>query len=349
MKTKILVLLAAYLSLSTSLFADCSSNSISSDGVTGFQEAVISVTDLAAAKATWVEVGGFEVICERHGDAALARFWGVPEATRIDEVVLKKAVSDRGFIRLVKFHGLPQVQIRSSGTAWDTGGIFDLYLYTVDVDGVFEALRGRGWQAYNDPVGYVLGPFDIREVVMRGPDGEALVIMQRNAPPYDKSLWGVDQGLGWPFNSALLVKDYDAHMELFDQQLTWSKHLGGTNISEPPGENPMGYPRNLAQSVPRIFQAFANNATDRNGSVQIMQMDGMTGKDFSARAKPPNLGILTLRFPVPDLARFASDLTARGGTLLAAKRTLTLPPFGEVDILAIETPGGARLEFFSQR
>jgi hypothetical protein len=349
MNTKIPVLLAAYLGLASPLFADCNSPPISSDGVTGFQEAVISVTDLAAAKATWIEVGGFEVICERQGDATLARFWGVPKTTRIDEVVLKKAVSDRGFIRLVKFHGLPQVQIRSSGTAWDTGGIFDLYLYTVDVDGVFAALRSRGWQAYNDPVGYVLGPFDIREVIMRGPDGEVLVIMQKNAPPYDKSLWGVDQGLGWPFNSALLVKDYDAHMALFDQQLSWSKHIGGVNISEPPGENPMGYPWNFAQTEPRLFQAFANNETDRNGSVQVMQVEGITGKDFSSRAKPPNLGILTLRFPVPNVENFARDFKARGGTVLATQQALQLPPFGKVDIVAIETPGGVRLEFFSQR
>ncbi len=348
MNTKIFATLAIVWSLSSPLLADCDDPPLSSDGVTGFQEAVISVTDIAAATATWVEVGGFEVICQRQGDAALARFWDLPQDTRIDEVVLKKTVSDRGLIRLVKFHGLPQVQIRSSGTAWDTGGIFDLYLYTVDVDGVFAALRTRGWQAYNDPVGYVLGPFDIREVIMRGPDGEVLVIMQKNAPPYDKSLWGVDQGLGWPFNSALLVKDYDAHMSLFADQLGWSKHLGGTNISDAPGENPLGYPWNLAQTVPRHFQAFANNESDRNGSVQIMQVDGMTGKDFSSRGKPPNLGILTLRFPVPDVGVFSERFTANGGVIRATAQALDLPPFGKIDMVAAETPEGARLEFFSQ-
>ena len=76
---------------------------------------------------------------------------------------------------------------RSSGMPWDTGGIFDLYHYVNDVDRVFQRLSARGWQAYNDPVGYVLGPFDMREVIMRGPDGEVLVLMQRNAPPYDKA------------------------------------------------------------------------------------------------------------------------------------------------------------------
>ena len=347
MKTPTTWLLFAWLGL-TNANAACTDQHIDSDGVTGFQEAVISVTDLAAATETWRNVAGFEVLCEQVGTPELAAFWGLPEDAHIEQVILKKTVSDQGLIRLVRFHGLPQVQIRSSGTGWDTGGIFDLYFYTDDVDRIFNGLRQRGWQAYNDPVGYVLGPFDILEVIMRGPNGEVLVIMQRNAPPYDKTLWGVSNGLGWPFNSALIVKDYDAHMKLFAEQLGWSKHLGGTNVSEAPGENPSGFPWNLAQTAPRTFQAFANHETNRNGSIQIMHIEGVTGKDFSARGKPPNLGILTLRIPVPNLSKFASDFRARGGKILTPARRLNLAPFGDVDILAIETPEGVRLEFFAQ-
>ncbi len=347
MKTRIPLLIVASLGLAQMAHGNCDGEHIASDGVTGFQEAVISVADLAAATETWRNVAGFEVVCEVAGTPELARFWNLPPDTSIEQVILKKAVSDRGLIRLVRFHGLPQVQIRSSGTGWDTGGIFDLYFYTDDVDAVFHGLRQRGWQAYNDPVGYVLGPFDIHEVIMRGPNGEALVIMQRNAPPYDKSLWGVDSGLGWPFNSALIVKDYAAHMRLFGEQLGWSKHLGGRNVSEPPGENPSGFPWSLAQTAPRLFQAFANHETDRNGSIQIMHIEGVTGKDFSARAKPPNLGILALRIPVPDLRQFAQDFEKRGGKISTPPQQLTLAPFGRVDMLAIETPEGARLEFFS--
>jgi predicted enzyme related to lactoylglutathione lyase len=349
MKTQLAWLLATWFGLTNVSAATCIDQRIESDGVTGFQEAVISVTDLAAATETWRNVAGFEVLCEQVGTPELARFWGLPEDTRIDQVILKKAVSDRGLIRLVRFHGLAQVQIRSSGTGWDTGGIFDLYFYTEDVNDVFNGLRQRGWQAYNDPVGYVLGPFDILEVIMRGPNGEVLVVMQRNAPPYDKSLWGVDNGLGWPFNSALIVKDYDAHMKLFGEQLGWSKHLGGKNVSEAPGENPSGFPWSLAQTAPRVFQAFANHETNRNGSIQLMHIEGVSGKDFSARAKPPNLGILTLRIPVADLKEFAGEFEGRGGKILTPAQTFTLAPFGKVDILAIETPEGARLEFFQQR
>ncbi len=325
--------------------ADC--ERISSADVTGFQEAVISVRDLDTAVATWRDVGEFKVHCRTRAEPALARFWGVSRDTRIEQVVLKKGVSNRGLIRLIKFYGLPQVQIRSSGMPWDTGGIFDLYAYVNDVDAVFERLRERGWQAYNDPVGYILEPFNMREVIVRGPDGEVLVLMERKAPLYDKAAFGAGNGWGWPFNAALKTSDFAAHQRLFAEQLGWKEHLAGEAVSEPPGENPSGLPWNLAQTQARVFAAYANHETDRNGSIQSIYLTGMTGKDFSARAKAPNRGLLALRVPVPDLDAFAADFTAKGGVISVRKKTLTLEPFGLVNILAVKAPNGARIDFFA--
>jgi hypothetical protein len=344
MPLRMIFLLLAFTGSATAV-ADCAP--VSSDGVTGFQEAVISVRDLNAAVATWRDVGQFPVHCRATAVPELARFWGVPRDTRIDQVVLKKAVSARGLIRLVKFNGLPQVQIRSSGMPWDTGGIFDLYMYVNNVDSVFERLGARGWQAYNDPVGYVLGPFDIREVMMRGPDGEVLVLMQRNAPAYDKAAFAAGEGFGWPFNSALKSTDFQADKRLFAEQLGWKEHLGGETLSEPPGENPSGLPWNLAQTEARVFAAYAPSETDRNGSIQSIYLAGMTGKDFSSRARAPNRGLLALRVPVPDLDNFAREFQAKGGKISTPPVTLKLEPYGQVKILAITAPNGARIDFFS--
>jgi hypothetical protein len=333
--------------------ADCTVGDIPSAGVTGFQEAVISVADLKAATETWREVGDFEVICRGKVDAALAEFWGVPKTTVIDQVVLRKKGKTRGFIRLVKFNGVPQEQIRSSGMSWDTGGIFDIYMYVDDVTAVFGQLRARGWQSYNDPVTYTLGPFTVTEVMMRGPNGEVLCLMQRDAPAYDKAEFGLvagsKKGFGWPFNAALVSADFAPGERLFGEILGWKVHLSGDSKSQPPGDNPLGLPRNLAQSTSRKFAAYAPHPTDRNGSIQVLANVGIAGRDFSARAKAPNLGILALRVPVDDLAAFERDFTARGGQVADARRALTLAPYGPVDILSVIAPHGARIEFFSQK
>ena len=325
--------------------AECSVDAVSMDGVTGFAEAVISVSDLERSASTWVEIGGWEEICRGPTRQEVLRFMGVP-GVPTDEVVLRKPGTARGLVRLMQFKGVEQVQIRSSGQHWDTGGIFDLYVYVSDLERVFTQLQRAGWQGFTDPVGYQLGPFDISESIMRGPDGEVLVLMQRNAPPYDKVRFGANQP-GWslPFNSALLVKDYAAHDALFRETLGWTVHLEGNSASQPPGHTPIGLPFNIAQEYARPFAAFAPHPDDRTGSIQVFSLAGLDGYDFSDRAHAPNLGLLTLRVPVPDLQAFMADAE---DVFAGGPGQMTLAPFGKVTAVVLKAPNGARIEFFQQ-
>ena len=339
------------LSLCVSSFAHaaCTVADLSSAGVTGFQEAVISVSDLDAANETWQTVGGYDVICDGPVEAGLAAFWGLPADTPMHEVVLRKGSGNRGLVRLVQIYGLPQVQIRSSGLPWDHGRFFDLYVYVDDVDLVFEQLRDRGWQGYNDPVHYTLQAFDIDESIMCGPNGEALCLMQRNAPPYAQKAARSESGMGWPFNTALIVADYEANEQFFANVPGWNVHLNGRSMTPAPGFNPTGIPANLASSSPRRLAAFAPHESNRNGSLQILMAEGLTGRDFRDRAEPPNLGILTMRVPVDDVDALAREVQAKGYGIHRPVTSLTLPPYGDVDMLALKAPNGARIEFFEQK
>jgi hypothetical protein len=343
----------AVLLLPAPLWAACTIPDASSEGITGFQEAVISVSDLNTAVTTWRDVGDYEVVCEGAAGPDMAKYWGLPASTKIDHVVLRKKNINRSFVRLVKFYDVPQVQIRSSAMTWDTGGIFDLYMYVDDVRAVFAKLRARGWQSYNDPVTYTLGPFTVTEVIVRGPDGEALCLMQRDAPPYDKAQFGVvpgsGKGFGWPFNAALVSTDFAEGEKLFGQILGWKVHLGGDSKSQPPGDNPLGLPKNIAMEHSRQFAAYANHPTDRNGSIQIIVNKNIVGRDLSAQAHAPNLGNLALRVPVPDLAAFEKDFKAKGGVVATPRTRMMLEPYGPVDMLTVKTSNGSHIEFFAQQ
>ena len=145
----------------------------------------------------------------------------------------------------------------------------------------------------------------------------------------------------------MLTDDFEEESKLFRDILEWKIHIEGTSVSNPPGENPTGLPWNVAQTEPRIFAAFANHDSDRAGSIQVMQVVGLTGKNFSERAKAPNLGLLAFRVPVSDLVEFRTQFQERGGQLEQPPQTLLLEPYGQVEVLTVRTRNGTRIDFFS--
>ena len=67
---------------------------------------------------------------------------------------------------------------------------------------------------------------------------------------------------------------------------------------------------------------------------------------MSAHAVAPNLGILTLRFPVSDAKARAAGIAAKGGDIKTPPQKVTLPPYGDVTLFSVNTPDGVFLEFF---
>lgn len=315
---------------------------VSTSDVTGFQEAVISVADLAEAKAVWTEVGGYQILCD------LGQPAGVLDPDRPQrELVLRKPGASRGFIRLVRYADAETgTLIRSAAMPWDVGGIFDLYFYVRNVDAAAADLRKRGWQGFNDPVEYTTGPFTVREVLMRGPNGEVLCLMQLIAPPADEARYGHMQGFSWPFNAAITVADFEAARIFFADQLRWRTVMQGEVKSPPGAATPVGLPEPVAQNFGRKFASFTQDEANRDGSIQVLEYIGLKGRDLSARAVPPNLGLLALRVPVSNLAATLAEFRAKGGSLAAEPQRVNLPPYGEVTMATLTGPAGARIELF---
>ncbi|MBP02949.1 MAG: hypothetical protein CMM25_09085 [Rhodospirillaceae bacterium] len=332
--------------LAAEVRAKCNIKNTVDTNISGFQEVIINVSDMGAALDIWQNIGGYKILCQNKPGKSLKALWGLSEQLELHQVLLRKANAERGFVRLVEIPDINQRHIRSSGMPWDTGGYFDLYVYVDDVNAVFHKLRQRGWQAYSDPINYTLMQFDITEVIMRGPNGEVLCLMQRNAPPYDQGFFGSSSGMGWPFNIALVVTDYEAHEEFFLKTLGWYLHINGSSLSPPPGFNPLGLPSNLARSLPRRFAAFAPSADDRTGSLQILSFEGLEGQRFEPFSDFPNLGIVAVRIPVDDLSALERSVMKTGYPIHSNTVSLFMEPYGEVSVLVLKAPNGARIEFF---
>lgn len=311
--------------------------------VGGFHEVVISVGDLARAEAFYHEVAGWEVLHRGGGDPRWIGVWDLDAETRFDEVLLANPGDDHGFLRLVRFHGVEQVHIRSSARVWDSGGIFDFNVRVPDAWRKFEECRERGWHGYSDPVEFRFGRFVVREVLVRGHDEVVIAMIQRVEPPLDEG-WNLGE-FSRVFNSTQIVRDLDRELAFYRDKLGFKTYLEHQGPSKEAGPNVLGLPHDQAAEIPRRV-AIVSPDGKNDGSVELLQFVGLEGADFSDRAVPPNRGILLLRFPVRGLSEYHRLLTERGVAIAAGPATTRMDPIGKVRVFAVRSPGGAWLEFY---
>ena len=309
----------------------------------GYHEAVFSVSDVDLYVAFFMDVAGWDVLSRHRTPREILDAYGLDRSVQAEEVVMGNPGSARGFVRLIGFTGAQQRQIRSNARSWDTGGFFDVNARVLDMAGKFDAFQRRHWQGETDPIEFTFGPFVIQEWLSRGPDGIVMALVQRITPPLPGPS-DFDE-IGPFFNATQVVDDADAAREFYQDVLGFQIYLEDVWLSESPEPTVLGMPHNLATTVPRKVYIVHPHGTN-SGSLELLEFDGITGNDLSARAQPPNLGILTLRYPLHDLDGFVAHLSARGIEMAVPPVATTLAPYGAVRLLAIRGPGGVWLEFF---
>ena len=310
----------------------------------GFRETVLSVEDVESWKRFFIDVAGWEVRHEGLADPSLTSHWELPASAVVTEALMANVGAMTGFVRLVSVSGVERPVIRSNDQSWDTGGIFDLNVRVKDMALAQDALEAAGFQASTDPTEFTFGPFRVKEWIVRGPDGVRFALIERIEPVLE----------GWPdlkkisrvFNSTQVVADIDASLAFYRDLLGMEIYLENVGASAKEGPNTLALPYNLTTQIPRTVYILHPEGINE-GSVEILSFDGATGRDFSSRAVPPNRGILGLRFPVSDWTGFLNHLAAKDIPIVAGPTDLELKPYGKVNIVAIQSPEGAWLEFFS--
>lgn len=310
----------------------------------GWQEAVLSVGDAGQWQAQLEDIAGWAAIYSGSVDSRQLAAWGLDKGVTAKAIVLQNPGESQGLVRLVEFKGAQQVQIRSSAQSWDTGGFLSLLLRSRGVDQNFADARRYQWTGYNDPVTLYLGPERrLRNVVLKGPDGINFGVYERVVPGL--SGWPNIKKLSRPFNSMQIVKDRDATVAFYENVLGFVSMSIGNSPAAQADANNFGLPANLVTSTP-LRSAIMHPVGGESGRVEFVEWDGLKGRDLSARAVAPNLGILTLRFPVSDAAARAAGIVERGGRLMNKPTRVTMPPYGDVSLFSVTTPDGIFLEFF---
>ena len=310
----------------------------------GWQETVVSVSDLAAWQGVLSQVAGWQVLHQGQVPRAWLEAWGLPDHASASEILMANPGSSGGWVRLVQFSGMDQVLIRSNAQTWETGGWFDLNARVKDMEAKSRALQSLGWQGRSDPVQFEFGPFTVKEWLAMGPDGVALALIQRVAPPLEG--WPHLRDLSRAFNATQIVADMDKSLDFYLNTLGFETYLEHRGASEFEGPNVLGLPHNLSTRISR--QVYILHPQGENlGSVELLSFEGATGRDFAHLARPPNLGILMLRFPAPEPAAVQARIDQAGLPVVFDRRSLELAPYGKVTAVGARGPNGEWLEFLS--
>lgn len=319
---------------------------VSGPTIDGWRETLVSVDDLDRWVRTYAEVGEWEVRYEGNVAPDTIEYLHLPPGLRAREVVVGCKGEDFGFVRLVCFDGdRRHPVIRSYGRPWETGGWFDLNARVGDMDARFEQLQDLGWGGVSDPIEYDFGPFTVKEWLTGGPDGVLWAVIERVHPPLEP---GAHPGtMGPHFNSTQIVDDIEFARNFYANILGFEAAVEVNDQPVMPGrlQNVMGLPNELAATQHWNISMLKPPGA-AGGSVEIISLPGISGRDFAPLADPPNRGIISLRFPVDDVGALQRRLIDADVPIVNAPQTVSLPPYGRVTMMTARGPCGARLDFF---
>lgn len=304
------------------------------------QEFVVSVSDLEATRLAFTDVFKWSVKQEGPIDPTVIRMWGLPFGTEGREVLVGNDQSQYGYVRLVEIDAPDQHLMRPGARWWDSGGMLNLNILVKDLDATEAGLRELGWMARSLKSTYQRGK-SVRgqSQIMIGPDDLMVSFQERQSPPLK----------GWPpFEGAGHIEvGYQVVTNLEEWYAFYTDILGFEGIGlrdrpqdGPVGPNDYGIPHNTSDGL-NFRQANVMFPRVTKQSLGARQWDTAEGYDFSDRVDVPNLGIMAVRMPVPDLDVVLNRMSDAGIELAKDVHILFLEPYGAVRAAMVRSPGGS--------
>jgi catechol 2,3-dioxygenase-like lactoylglutathione lyase family enzyme len=308
---------------------------------------VVSVADLDASAAWLLEDGGWREVARGPLARAELAYWRLTNTVSGAYLRICAPEAETGCIRYVRFDGAQgQRPIRLAARPWDTGGIFSIMLRSEDAQAMFDAAIARGWWAESPPYAFSFGGSDLVNVVIRGPHGVNYALYQRAAPPFD----GFPVGrLSQAFNTMRMVRDQPAALAFFRDQLGFGVLFDAPFTDPEPRPNNFSVPANLATTLVRRAAVAQPVLPGEDGRIEVMQFEGFAGRNLSAHASPPNLGIISVRYPVARLDAYRAFLEANGVAVVQEAGGVPVGGLGTLDLVAVRDPDGNLTEFYYAR
>ena len=303
----------------------------------------VGVADLARASRFYRAVLGWETRAHGEVDRRARAAWRIPNGVHARFEILSRAGSNTGMLRLVAFD-------RAGERIWGTyervqdHGHFALNFRVSDCRATWERLQAAGATPRSAPHRWSIeAGSEVWDSQAFDPDGVLLDVYETDA--HDER----SRRLFPPLADGVAndLETVAVHVADADRSRAFYAALGYETFFDRTIRGMEGFfhlpPGTALRDVNLVMQ-------DRPhvGCMEIVQYPGIAGVPLRDRARPPNLGILSISFEAHDLAEVEYVTRSLGAEPIVAERYVTsLPPFGEASVYACHGPDGEALEFYA--
>ncbi len=313
-------------------------------GLGPWQEVVVSVSDLDRTSQFFKQIGAYVEHARGDLTASEVDSWGLVEHASGRYVLLGPEGAEAGLIRLIDFDNAgEQKPMRPGARAWDTGCYFSIMVRVKGIESIYDEAIRLGWWTETPIAPLQFGESDLRIVIFKGPDGLQIQSYERLSPALPGAVGPFDR-MTRPFNVMQMVESQPEAYSFFTDVLDFATYYTGPPVTAPaPVISPIGIPWSLTTSAG--YQAgIVYPVPGEYGRMEMIQVHGMEGQDYSDRCEAPNLGILAVRFMTEQVGDLADQLQ-KNGVSAEVYPSVDLSDLGVARILQTKSPDGAIIQF----
>ncbi len=297
-----------------------------------FSHLTVGVVDMDVALALWVDTFGMEVVAESRGpDAGMATLWDLDPSAIVRQAYVLTPGQSTGGIHLVQFEN-PGAPVREGAEVFDLLPK-NLDVYAEDLRAKYAALAESGFVFRGEP-SEVTAPSGVvfREVHMFAHDYLNVVLLEVEGEDHAYT----DKGFAGLGPVITIVPDADAEQQ-FWMNAVGLEQISANLLSGPEVERMVGLPPGSGLDV-RIVGDPKNDY----GGIEIIEYQGVEGRNLYPLAHPPALGNLHVNYIVQDLGPLRVRLSAAGTAFNDHGAVDTI--FGSGRSISFDTPAGLRVE-----
>ena len=311
-----------------------------------WQEVVISVSNLERASNFFTEIGKYIVLHKGEVLGETLKYYGLTRDFSAQEVLIKERDSSHGFIRLINFNSeRNKIPMRPGARAWDTGCFFSVMLRMRGMDQIYKDAINLGWWTETPIINYSAFGSNLKIVIFKGPGGIQVSGYERLSPPLPSEFEGLEV-FSQPFNIMQTVKDAEVAKKFYMDILGFKLWYDGKAFTgKEKALHPLGIPYSLTNST-RYKAKILFPSKGEFGRVEMVEFMDLEGLDYSKSCDAPNLGLLSIKFPVKNIMESRKVILNRKPDLNLDIQSINIAPYGDIQIISLKTPDGANIEIY---